>query len=166
MPTNVYRGSDGTISLAVEAGAEGDAAAAVNETYSLTPIGRVTGVTVRVTSDNRPFHELGQRYATELRPGNVNVYGTIDRAYINGALLRLMLGDAANTRPAGSFVSPSFNLNLRLENPSLPGNIATVTVMGVKLSEWAYSLPEDDFAMEKVSFQALWVKVEDQGAAA
>ena len=164
MPTTVYRGSDGTIALAVEAGVEGDAAAAVNDAYSLTPIGRVTGVTVRVTNDVKPFHELGQRFATELRPGNINVYGSIDRAYVNGALLKLMLGDAAASRPAGTFASPSFNLSLRLENPSLPGTASTVTVMGVKLEEWFYRLPEDDFVMEKVNFRALWVKVEDQTA--
>ena len=165
MASNVYRGSDGTISVAVEQGVEGEAAGVVTEQFSLTPIGRVTGVTVRVTNDVTAFHELGQRYATELRPGNVNVSGTIDRAYINGALLRLMLGEAADSRPAGSFVSPSFNLNVRLENPSLPGNNASVTVMGVKLSEWNYDLPEDDFAMEQVEFKALWVKVEDATAA-
>jgi hypothetical protein len=164
MPTTVYRGSDGTISLAAEAGAEGEKAAAINETYSLTPIGRVTGVTVRVTNAVKAFHELGQRFATELRPGNVDVYGTIDRAYINGALLKLMLGDAADSRPQGTFVSPSFNLSIRLENPSLAGVASTVTVMGVKLEEWAYDLPEDDFAMEKASFRALWLKVEDQSA--
>jgi hypothetical protein len=165
MATTVYRGSDGTISLAVEAGAEGDKAQAVNDAYSLTPIGRVTGVTVRVTNEVEPFHELGQRFATELRPGNINVYGTIERAYINGALLKLMLGDAADSRPAATFVSPSFNLNLRLENPSLAGVTSTVTVMGVKVEEWVYNLPEDDFAMEKVSFRALWVKVEDKAGA-
>ncbi len=164
MPTNVYRGSDGTIALAVESGVEGDLAGAVAEQYSLTPIGRVTGVTLRVTNDVKPFHELGQRFATELRPGNINVHGSIDRAYINGALLKLMLGEAANSRPAGSFASPSFNLSVRLENPSLPGSSSTVTVMGVKLEEWQYQLPEDDFAMEKVNFRALWVKVEDQTA--
>lgn len=164
MGTNVYRGSDGTISVAVESGLEGDKAKAVNDAYSLTPIGRVTGVTVRVTNDVKAFHELGQRFATELRPGNINVHGSIDRAYINGALLKLMLGDAADSRPAGTFVSPSFNLSVRLENPSLPGTASTVTVMGVKLEEWSYDLPEDDFAMEKVNFRALWVKVEDQTA--
>ncbi len=164
MASTVYRGSDGTISVAVEAGLEGDKAKAVNDAYALTPIGRVTGVTVRVTNDVKPFHELGQRFATELRPGNINVYGSIDRAYINGALLKLMLGDAADSRPATSFVSPSFNLSMRLENPSLPGTSSTVTVMGVKLEEWLYTLPEDDFAMEKVNFRALWVKVEDATA--
>jgi len=164
MATNVYRGSDGTISVAAEQGTEGDAANVVTEEYALTPVGRATGVTVRVTNDVEPFHELGQRFATELRPGNINVYGTIDRAYINGALLKLMLGDAANSRPAGSFTSPAFNLNLRMENPSLAGNSATVTVMGVKINEWNYDLPEDDFAMEQVSFKALWVKVEDATA--
>lgn len=165
MPTTVYRGSDGTISLAVEAGPEGDKAKAVNEAFSLTPIGRVTGVTVRVTNDVKAFHELGQRFATDLRPGNINVYGSIDRAYVNGALLKLMLGDAAESRPAGTFVSPSFNLSVRLESPSVPGQAATVTVMGVKLSEWNYTLPEDDFTLESVNFRALWVKVEDQAAA-
>jgi hypothetical protein len=164
MASTVYRGSDGTISVAVESGVEGDLAKTVSEAYALTPIGRVTGVTVRVTNDVKPFHELGQRFATELRPGNINVFGSIDRAYINGALLKLMLGDAANSRPAASFASPSFNLSVRLENPSLPGTASTVTVMGVKLEEWFYELPEDDFAMEKINFRALWVKVEDQTA--
>jgi hypothetical protein len=164
MANNVYRGSDGTISLAVETGPEGDLAAAVNDEYGLTPVGRVTGVTVNVESDVEPFHELGQRFATELRPGNINVAGTIERAHVNGALLKLMLGEAANARPAATFPSPSFNLNLRLENPSIPGNTSTVTVMGVKLNSWAYSLPEDDFVMEKVGFKALWVKVEDTSA--
>jgi len=166
MPTNVYRGSDGTISVAVEPGVEGDAANAINETYALTPIGRVTGVTVKVVNDVEPFHELGQRIATELRPGNINVFGTIERAYINGALLKLMLGEAADARPAGTFINPSFNLNIRLENPAIAGNTATVTVMGVKLDQWVYTLPEDDFAMEMVGFRALWVKVEDGSAAA
>lgn len=161
MATNVYRGSDGSISLATETGPEGERAGELNEQYSLTPIGRVTGVTVNLHSDMKPFHELGQRLATELRPGNVNVDGTIERAFINGALLKLMLGDAADNRPAGTFLGPSFNLSLRLENPAQPGNSATVTVMGVKLNNWSYTLPEDDFVMEKLSFKALWVKVED-----
>ena len=162
MASTVYRGSDGTISVAVDSGPEGDAAKAVNDAYSLTPIGRVTGVTVKVTSTVEPFHELGQRFPTELRAGNINVFGSIDRAYINGALLKLMLGTAADSRPAGSFPSPSFNLNIRLENPAVPGVTATLTVMGVKLDEWNYQLPEDDFAMEKIGFRAMWVKVEDK----
>ena len=165
MATNVYRGSDGTISVAVETGPEGDLAAAINDEYGLTPVGRVSGVTVRVTSEVKPFHELGQRFATELRPGNINVQGTIERAHVNGALLKLMIGPAAQSRPQGAFSSPSFNLSLRLENPSLPGNNSTVTVMGVKLDQWNYSMPEDDFVMEKIGFQALWVKVEDATAA-
>jgi hypothetical protein len=162
MPATVYHGADGTISVAVDSGPAGDKAKAVIDKYALTPIGRATGVTVRVTNDVKPFHELGQRFATDLRPGNINVYGTIERAYINGALLRLMLGDAADSRPAGTFVGPTFNLSLQLVSPALPDNHATVTVMGVQLNEWNYHLPEDDFVMEKVSFRALWIKTEDK----
>jgi hypothetical protein len=162
--TNVFRGSDGSIVLAVDTGPEGDLAKGVIDTYSLTPVGRATGVEVRVDSDIQPFHELGQRYATELRAGNVNVSGSIDRAFINGALLKLLLGDAASSRPAGAFVHPSFNISLRAENPAKPGVSSTVTVHGVKIDEWSYALPEDDFVMEQVSFKALWISVEDAEA--
>src|SRR6266568_5258719 len=163
--THVFTGLDGTISLAVDTGAEGAAAKKINDTYRLTPIGRATGVTVQVSSEMKPFHELGQRYATELRPGNVNISGTISRAHVNGALLKLMLGDGgAGTRPAGAFVSPSFNLSLRLENQAFPGNSATVTVHGVKLDGWSYDMPEDDFVLEQVTFKALWISAADASA--
>jgi len=164
MATTVYTGADGTISVAVEAGPAGDVAKGIVDRFALTPIGRATGVTVRVTNDVRPFHELGQRFATEIRSGNINVYGTIDRAFINGALLRLMLGDAADSRPATSFVSPTFNLNLQLANPHVPDTTSTVTVMGVQLAEWNFAVPEDDFVLESLSFRAMWVKTEDQSA--
>ena len=162
--TNVFRGSDGSLVLAVDAGVEGEKTQAIIDEYELTPVGRVTNVEVRVTSDLQPFHELGQRYATELRPGNVNVTGTIERAAINGALLKLLLGDAATSRPAGTFANPSFNLDLRLENPARPGVSATVTVHGVKIENWSYQIPEDDFVMEKVDFKALWISTEDREA--
>jgi hypothetical protein len=164
MATTVYHGADGTISVAVETGPAGDAAKKVSDTFALTPVGRCTGVTIRVTNDVKPFHELGQRIATDLRPGNINVYGTIDRAYVNGALVRLMLGDAADTRPAGAFIGPQFNLSIELKNPIDPDHPSTVTAMGVQISEWNYSLPEDDFVMESVSFRALWLKTEDKKA--
>jgi len=163
MATTVYTGADGTISVAVEAGPAGDAAKAVAEKYSLTPIGRATGVTVRVTNAVKAFHELGQRFATELRPGNVDVHGTIQRAHINGALLRLMLGEAADNRPAGAFVAPSFNLSMELKNPNVPDSVATVTVMGVQINEWNYAMPEDDYVLEDVHFRGLWLKTEDKG---
>lgn len=162
--TNVFRGSDGSLVLAVDTGVEGDTAQAVIEEYSLTPVGRVTNVEVRVNSDLKPFHELGQRYPTELRPGNVNVTGTIERAAINGALLKLLLGDAATSRPAGTFVNPSFNLSLLLENPARPGVSSSVTIHGVKIENWSYQIPEDDFVMERVDFKALWLSVEDKDA--
>ncbi|MGI6655688.1 MAG: hypothetical protein ACOX5Z_02460 [Desulfobulbus sp.] len=163
--TNVYTGLDGAISVAVESGPEGDAAGTVADTYALSPIGRATGVSIQVHSDLRPFHEIGQRYASELRPGNVNITGTIDRAYINGALLKLMLGEGAEpSRPAGAFISPSFNLSLRHENQAFPGNAATITLHGVKLNTWNYTMPEDDFVLEQVAFKALWISVEDTTA--
>ena len=162
--SNVFTGMDGSITIAVDdaQSPEGQAATAVSDAFGLAPIGRASNVTVRVSSVMRPFHEIGQRYATELRPGNVEVSGTMGRAHINGGLLRLMLGDAAaGSRPQGAFVSPTFNLSLLLENPAKPGQRSTLTVHGVKLDGWAYEMPEDDFVLESVSFRALWIGVDD-----
>jgi hypothetical protein len=159
--SNVFRGSDGALVLAVDAGVEGEQAQAIIDQFSLTPVGRVTNVEVRVDTELKAFHELGQRYPTELRPGNVNISGSIERAAINGALLKLLLGEAASSRPAGTFVSPAFNLDLRLENPARPGVSSAVTLHGVKIQNWSYQIPEDDFVMERVDFKALWISVED-----
>lgn len=163
--TNVFTGMDGSITVAVDdaESPEGQAASAVADAFALSPVGRATDVTVQVSSAMRPFHEVGQRYATELRPGNVNVSGTMGRAHINGALLRLMLGDAAaGTRPQGAFVSPTFNLSLLLENPAKPGERTTLTVHGVKIDGWSFVMPEDDFVLESVGFKALWIAVQDE----
>ncbi|GBC61356.1 hypothetical protein DENIS_2316 [Desulfonema ishimotonii] len=161
--TNVFRGSDAAILLSVDQTAEGSLAEGIINDYALTPVGRATGVEVRVETDLKAFHELGQRYPTELRPGNVNITGYMDRAKINGALLRLLLGEAASSRPPGTWVQPSFNIVLDLANPALEGVSSTVTLHGVRFSNWSYAIPEDDFVMEKAEFMALWVSVEDKG---
>jgi hypothetical protein len=164
--TSVYTGADGSITLSTVSanGKEAEVAQAVIDGNDLLTIGRATGVTLEVRAEVRPFHELGQRYATELRPGNVSVRGTIQRAYLNGALLRLLLGEAADGRPAQSWAQPSFNITLLAENAAVPGVKSTVTLHGVKLDQWSYTLPEDDFVMESAGFQALYLTVSDEGA--
>jgi hypothetical protein len=160
--TSVFTGADGSITLAGPQSNEGAKAQEFIDAYQLTPVGRATNVRVEVTSDIKAFHELGQRYPTELRPGNVNIKGTIGRAYINGALLKLLLGDAATSRPAGSWVQPSFNITLLLENAALPGTRNTITIHEAKFASWGYGIPEDDFIVESVAFQALYISVQDE----
>jgi len=161
--TNVYTGADGSLTLSPGQGPEGDKANAVIGGYNLLTVGRVQGVKIEVRSEVRPYHEIGQRYATELRPGNVNIQGSIARASINGAMLRLLLGDAADSRPVGSWVQPSFNITLLTENPAIPGLRTTMTLHDVKIDNWTYQMPEDDFVMESVNFRALYLTVKDEG---
>ena len=52
-----------------------------------------------------------------------------------------------------------------MENPAFPATASTVTVHGVKLDGWSFTMPEDDFVMEQVAFKALWISVEDAGPA-
>jgi predicted RecB family endonuclease len=98
MANAVYTGADGSITLSTPEGAEGAAAQAVIDDNAMISVGRATGVTIEVTSDVKAFHEIGQRYASELRPGNIAISGTINRAYINGALIKLMLGRHQSAR--------------------------------------------------------------------
>lgn len=164
--TSVYTGADGSITLSTVSanGKEAEVAQGIIDANDVLTIGRATGVSLEVRSGVRPFHELGQRYAAELRSGNVSVRGTIQRAYLNGALLRLLLGEAADGRPAQSWAQPSFNITLLAENAAVPGVKSTLTLHGVKLDQWAYTLPEDDFVMESAAFQALYLTVSDEGA--
>jgi hypothetical protein len=160
--TSVFTGADGSITLSVPQGAEGEKAQEILDANEMISVGRVQNVKVEVQSAVKPFHEIGQRYATELRPGNVNISGSIGRAYVNGAMLKLLLGEAAESRPAVSWAQPAFNITLLLENAATPGTRNTVTLHDVKIENWIYNMPEDDFVLESVAFQALYLTVQDE----
>jgi hypothetical protein len=159
---SVFTGADGSLTLSTPEGSEGEKAQEVIDAYETITVGRVQNVAVNVASDVKAFHEIGQRYATELRPGNISITGSIGRAYVNGAMLKLLLGEAADSRPAASWAQPTFNITLLLANAATPGVTNNVTLHGVKLDNWNYNMPEDDFLMESVSFQALYMTVADE----
>jgi hypothetical protein len=165
MPNNVFKAIDAALVFAVDdaSSPEGAAADGLISNYDLANVvGRLTDVTVSVTSAIRPFFELGQRYPTQLRPGVVHVTGTAGRAHVNGALLRLLLGDGAASPPgAANFVQPALNIVTTLKDPSFPDNQTRVTVFGAKFASWTYHIPSDDFVMESVAFQALRVSFEE-----
>jgi hypothetical protein len=160
--SRVFTGADGSMTLSAPQGTEGERAQAVLGAYELISVGRVQNVRVEVNSDVKAFHEIGQRYATELRPGNVNIRGTIERAYVNGAMLSLLLGEAAGSRPAASWAQPAFNITLLTENPAAAGVRSTLTLHDVKIDSWSYAMPEDDFVLEGVGFKALYMTVADE----
>jgi hypothetical protein len=149
--------------VAVEDSPEGQAANEIIEFYQLSPVGRATSVEVYVQTELELFHEIGKRHPAALRPGNINISGKIGRAYINGALLRLLMGKGAlPAREAEPYPQPSFNLMLDLTDPAVPGTSSTLTVHGVKFENWAYHLPEDEFVVESVTFKGLFITVEDK----
>ena len=165
--TNVYTGSNGTLTLANEDTPEGADAQLVTELYQVQTVGRVTGIQVAVATDLEEFHEIGRRHPTSLHPGNIHISGAVQRAYINGALLFLLLGrGAAPTAIAEPYVQPTFNMTVTLTDPATPGNSAGLELRGVKFRDWSYALPEEDFVMENVSFKALTIRILDRGAPA
>lgn len=165
---NVFRGSDATLVLAVDdnSSTEGGLADGIISEYNLSSIvGRLQNVTIRVENNVVPYHEIGKRFAGELRPGNIEVFGHAQRAMINGALLKLLLGDGAQSpQPTASIPQPTFNMVLTVKNPAIPDNSVTLTVFGVKFDTWNFALPEDDFVMESVNFRAIRITTDETSA--
>jgi hypothetical protein len=164
MPNDVFRAIDAVLVLGVDdtSSPEGATADSLVAQYDLSnTVGRLRNVTVRITSDLKPFYEIGRRYPTHLRPGAVSIHGTAERAHVNGALLRLLLGEGAVSPPAANFVQPAFNIIVTLADPARPGQQTRLTVFGAKFETWNYCIPTEDFVMEAVSFQALRVSFEE-----
>jgi hypothetical protein len=162
---NVFRGSDASLVLAVDDSSttEGGLADGLIQEYELSSVvGRLQDVQVCVANEVKPYHEIGKRYPTELRPGNINISGSAKRAHINGALVRLLLGEGAKSPPpSATMAQPTFNVVITLRNPALPDNSSTVTLFGVKFDSWNFSLPEDDFVLESVTFKAMRMSSEE-----
>ena len=78
----------------------------------MTPVGRAMNVEIQVSSDLKPLHEQGQ-HITQIRrePWSAGRSAGPD---INGALLKLMLGDVRDRRPVGIGCKPSSNITTRL----------------------------------------------------
>lgn len=127
-------------------------------------VGRVVNVNVQVFTELRPFHQLGARLPTELRAGNISIRGSVERAYINGALLRLMLGQYAQEEEGPGFQIPTFDMSIGLDNPFFADGEAgnsTLTVYGAIFDSWQFNLPESDFVLEKLTFQARRISMAD-----
>jgi len=165
--TNVFTGANGTLTLADEDTPEGKDAKAVVDTYEMRTVGRVTNVEICVQTNLQEYHEIGRRHPTSLHPGNIHISGKVGRAYINGALLELLLGRGAGPNAVPEpYVQPVFNMTVSLNDPAVPGNSAALELKGVKFQNWVYLLPEDDFVMENATFKALTVRVLDREAPA
>jgi hypothetical protein len=165
--TNVYTGSNGTLTLANEDTPEGADAQRITELFEIQTVGRVTDVHVHVRTDLEEFHETGRRHATSLHPGNIHIGGSVGRAYINGALLFLLLGRGASpTALPEPYVQPTFSMSLALNDPAVPGNRVSLELKGVKFESWSLSMPEQDFVLENLPFKALTVSVVDSEAPA
>jgi hypothetical protein len=166
--TDVYTGADGALLFIGDSDPEGtDATAVIDlEAFSLTEVGRVTSVEIRVDTHLEEFHEIGRRHASSIHPGNIHIHGSIGRAYINGALLYMLLGRGASpNNVAEPYVQPALAMNVVLKNPAAPGHRSVIDLFGVKFENWAFSLPEDDFVVERVQFKALRINVRDEEGA-
>jgi hypothetical protein len=163
---NVFTGKTGSITLS--AGTTGpednDATAVLNSAFgSATPqVGRATGIKVGVQTDLEEFHEIGHRHPIVLHPGNIHISGSMDRAYLSGGLIQLLLGRrAASSNQPAIYPQPAFKITIALTDPAVPTNTAELILDGVKFQNWGLTMPENDFVMENVTFRAMTISILD-----
>jgi hypothetical protein len=164
--SHTYCGTDGSLILSDPDGL--DAAVFTGYWGETGVVGRVTNVSIAVTTEVKPFYELGSRAPKELRTGNIAISGTVERAYINGALLKLMLGQYADSEEQAGYKIPSFNMKLILDNlmPAGDEGNSVLTLYGVIFETWQANLPEDNFMLERLSFKAKRLAVTDSEVSA
>ena len=161
--TEVFTGAHGTLTLANEDTPEGVDAQRVIDTFEVQTVGRLLEVEVRVDTALKEFYEVGRRHPVSLSPGDIAISGVVGRAYVNGALLMLLMGAGSSPSAiAEPYVQPTFNMNVRLNDPAHPNNSLSLELGGVKFQNWHYALPEDDFVVEDLCFKALTIRVLDR----
>ncbi len=162
------RGSSAILQLATNDNPAGQLAGQIfNDEYNISTVGRVTGVELRINTDLEVFHEIGTRQPQDILPGNINISGRIDRAFINGSLIRLLMGRLGgageNEDQFPEELQPTFNMIVDITDNRQPGNIGTkVTVFNVRFDDWAVVVPEDDFIMENITFKAIRIQREEK----
>ncbi len=160
--TSTYHGVDGVLTLSDPDGVSPELLTSYFGEGGI--VGRVTNISLAVSTAVKPFHEIGSHSAKELRAGNIYIEGAVERAFINGALLKLMLGTYSENEEAGTpFQMPQFNMKIALDNQKPIGDEGNniLTVYGVMFDAWQFNLPEDDFVLEKAHFKARRITVED-----
>ena len=162
--TDVFTGAHGTLTLASEDTPEGAAAKAVVDTFAIQTVGRLTDVEVaRRHRRSKEFYEVGRRHPVSLSPGDIGISGCVGRAYVNGALLFLLLGrgvspTAKRNRTCSRRSASTCGSAIR---PGRPTRCRSSSG-GVKFQNWHYTLPEDEFVMENLRFKALTIRVIDR----
>ncbi|WP_019135916.1 hypothetical protein [Cellulomonas massiliensis] len=163
--TEVYTGSTAALSLATADTPEGADAKAVLDGYALQTVGRLTDVRISVDTALKEFYEVGRRHPVSLSPGDIAIHGSAQRAYVNGALLFLLLGRGASfTAVAEPYVQPTFEITMMFADPARPAEALSLTLGGVKFENWKLTVPEDEFVIENLCFRALTIGVLDVGA--
>jgi hypothetical protein len=159
--TRTFFGTDGTLTVANQTAMDADTLTSyLGEGKQL---GHVLNVTLSVATDVKPFHEIGSRFPRELRAGNIDVHGTVERAFLNAALIRLMLGEYASNEEAAGFVIPTADMVLTLDNQMPAGDEgnSVLTVYGVVFTSWQLGMSVNDFVLENLEYRARRVSITD-----
>jgi len=105
-------------------------------------IGYATSITVDVTPNIDGVFELGSRLVQEWKPGNLEISGTLERLWIDGAYLDDVKADSPT----------EYTIECKLTDSA--GVTQTATLTGVVFTSFSGEIPEDGLVTESIDFSA------------
>jgi hypothetical protein len=113
----------------------------------LTTVGRVSNIEVKIESPTQVVYERGRRYTSNTNIERMEITGSINKVYINGALLKILLGTGEHIpKFKESHPAPIFCIEVEEKE--------AITLCNVEFQNWNPNIPEDDFVLENLSFKA------------
>jgi len=112
-------------------------------TGSPVTVGRAESASLDIASGLEPYYEIGDREAKELVEGNVEITGTLTRAWIDSKLIALLDLTPAN-------VLADFDLFFFAD----PAKTMYVYALGCKAETTSFDITQDGFLMQDLDFRA------------
>ena len=182
-PNAVYMGWEGTLYFAAVGDNEFEdrlaaAMEAVTKGYRQpiqfgTKIARIQNVSCTINNVLREYYEIGDKLPVEIRSGNYSFNGNFRRGFVNGGMLRYLIGassvstvrdDSGVLLPGNpQHETPYFNITMDWDNAGTDATDLRVHIVGAKLQSWNPTFPQGEYVMENVTFRARGFKIEEAG---
>jgi hypothetical protein len=114
-------------------------------------VGYATGISITHNPNLEAFYEVGSREPKVIKEGNIEITGTVDRAFVD----RDMLGKESYTGELGEFTLEVYPEGVGEGKPK-------ITLSGVKFSGWTFDMPQDGWITESSDFIAKSIAVGTQ----
>jgi len=112
-----------------------------------TEIGYATSATIEIAANPEAAYQIGSFKPVEIRRGNLEISGTIERACVDNELISLITD-------SGTLTEFNFTASLVTPTPETSGEIQYIKVIGCVPETGSLDIPQDGIFTESIDFIA------------